>query len=74
MYPRIAELRQDSDLSQETMGKILNCSQRVISDYERGVMDVPTAILIGLAEHFNVSTDYILGLTDERKPYSRAKR
>lgn len=73
MYRRIAELRKDKDMSQETMGKILNCSQRVLSDYERGVLDIPTAVLIGLAEYFDVSVDYILGLTDVQKPYPRAK-
>ena len=74
MYRRIFELRKDKDLSQETMGKILNCSQRVFSDYERGVLDIPTSVLIELAKYFDVSVDYILGLTDVQKPYPRTKQ
>lgn len=46
------------------MGKILGCSQRVYSNYERGDIDVPTAILIRLADFYNVSTDYLLGRTN----------
>lgn len=50
------------------IAKILNCSQRVYSNYERGVLDIPTEILIKLAKHYDVSTDYILGLSDKMKP------
>ncbi len=46
------------------MGKILGCSQRVYSNYERGDIDVPTAILIRLADFYNVSTDHLLGRTN----------
>ena len=66
MYRRIRDLREDKDLTQAEMGKILSCSQRVYSDYERGELDIPTAILIKLAKFHGVSTDYILELTDEK--------
>lgn len=64
MFSRIRDLREDADLTQKEMAKILNCSQQVYSNYELGQRDIPTSILIALAEYYNVTTDYILGLTD----------
>lgn len=69
MYQRIRDLREDSDLTQTQIAKILNCSQRIYSNYERGDVDIPTQILIKLADFHHTSVDYLLGLTDERKPY-----
>ena len=74
MYQRIRDLREDRDLTQTDMGKILNCSQRIYSNYERGDVDIPTQILIQLAEFHNTSVDYLLNLTDEKHPYSRRKK
>lgn len=68
MYKRIYELREDNDLKQREIAKILNCSQRVYSNYERGDLDIPTDILIKLAKYYDVSTDYILGISDKKKP------
>ena len=67
LYRRMKELREDHDLTQTEVGKILSCSQRVYSDYERGILDVPTDILIGMADYYNVSVDYILGRTDKKE-------
>lgn len=64
MYRRIRDLREDKDLTQTQMGKILSCSQRVYSNYERGDIDIPTAILIKLADFHEVSVDYLLNRTD----------
>lgn len=64
LYKRIRDLREDKDLTQKQMGEILSCSQRVYSNYERGELDIPTEILIKLADFHNVSTDYILERTD----------
>lgn len=64
MYKRIRDLREDRDLTQVKMGEILSCSQRVYSNYERGDIDIPTEILIKLADYYDVSVDYILGRTD----------
>lgn len=64
MYRRIRDLREDNDLTQAQMGKLLSCSQRVYSNYERGDIDIPTAILLKLADHYDVSVDYLLGRTD----------
>lgn len=69
LYRRIRDLREDKDLTQTEMGKILMCSQRVYSNYERGELDIPTEILIKLAKYHNVSVDYILGITDNKQPY-----
>ena len=65
MFHRIRDLREDHDLTQMQMAKILNCSQQVYSNYELGQRDIPTDILIRLALFYRVSTDYILGLTDQ---------
>lgn len=64
LYKRIRDLREDKDLSQREMGEILSCSQRVYSNYERGELDLPTEILIKIADFHKVSTDYILNRTD----------
>lgn len=73
MYETIRNLREDRDLTQKQMGEILNCSQRIYSNYERGDVDIPTSILIKLAEFHNTSVDYLLGLTTEKRPYPRKK-
>ena len=67
MYRRIRDLREDKDLTQARMGDILSCSQRVYSNYERGELDIPTEILIKLADFHGVSTEYILGRTDKKE-------
>lgn len=67
MYKRIRDLREDHDLTQKKLADELNCSQQVYSNYELGQRDIPTDILIKLALYYNVSTDYILGLTQNSK-------
>ena len=69
MYKRIRDLREDKDLSQKEIAKILNMSQTGYSKYEVGTNDIPTKILIKLAKFYNTSVDYLLGLTDNKKPY-----
>lgn len=64
MYQRIRNLREDNDLKQRELAEILNCSQRIYSNYERGDVDLPTEILIKLADYYDVSTDFILGRTN----------
>ena len=73
MYNRIRELRQDNDLTQKQVGEILNMSQTGYNQYEIGKNDIPTKILIKLAEYYNTSVDYLLGITDEKKPYPKKK-
>lgn len=65
-YKRIRDLREDKDMTQKQMGEILSCSQRVYSNYERGDFDIPTEILIKLADFHNVSVDYILNRTSRK--------
>lgn len=67
LYRRIRDLREDSDLTQRELGEILHCSQRVYSNYERGELDIPTEILIRLADFYGVSVDYLLNRTDNRE-------
>jgi transcriptional regulator with XRE-family HTH domain len=67
MYIRIRNLREDADMTQTEIAKILSCSQRVYSNYERGDLDIPTDILIKLANFHDVSVDYILERTDNKK-------
>lgn len=64
VYKRIRDLREDRDLTQKEISKKLNCSQQVYSNYELGQRDIPTDILIKLSMLYNVSVDYILGITD----------
>ena len=67
LYKRIRDLREDKDLTQREMGEILSCSQRVYSNYERGELDIPTEILIKLADFHKVSVDYILNRTNKKE-------
>lgn len=74
MYERIKNLREDKDLFQKDLAKILDITQRNYSYFETGKSDIPTDILIKLADFYNTSIDYILGRTNEIKPYPRTKR
>ncbi|MBQ8077560.1 MAG: helix-turn-helix transcriptional regulator [Eubacterium sp.] len=63
-YKRIRDLREDNDLTQTEVAKYLTMKQPQYHRYEKGVRDIPSDVLISLAKLYNVSTDYILGLTD----------
>lgn len=67
MYRRLRDLREDHDLTQTALAKYLEMSQTGYSKYETGENDVPTEILIKLANFYGVSVDYILGQTDNPK-------
>ena len=67
MYQRLRDLREDKDLKQREIAQYLNCSQRTYSNYELGQRDIPTEVLIKLSQYYSVSTDYILGLTNNPK-------
>ena len=68
-YSRIRDLREDKDLNQTELAKILGMSQTGYSKYETGENDIPTAILIKLARFYGTSIDYILGETSNPKRY-----
>lgn len=68
---RLRDLRQDKDLYQKDIAKILDMSQTGYSQYECETNDIPTEILKKLAKFYNTSIDYILGLTNIKEPYPR---
>lgn len=74
MYRRIRDLREDNDYYQKDLAEYLQCTQVCYSHYEIGKRDIPTDVLIKLARFYHTSTDYLLGLTDEKKPYPKAKQ
>ena len=64
MYGRIRELREDRDITQKQIAQVLGMSQTGYSKYETGENDIPTHVLIKLADYYGVSVDYLLGRTD----------
>lgn len=73
-FERLAELRKDRGLKQSEIAILLNMSTRNYSHIETGDYDIPTEVLIKLCIFFNVSADYMLGLTDERLAYSNQNK
>jgi len=73
MYRRIRDMREDADLFQKDIAQYLQCTQVCYSQYELGKRDIPTDVLIKLAAFYDTSTDYLLGVTDVKKPYPRAR-
>lgn len=69
MYERIRNLREDKDLNQTQIAKMLGMSQTGYSKYETGENDIPTITLIKLAKFYNTSIDYLLGQTDCKERY-----
>lgn len=70
-YQRLRDLREDHDMTQFQIAEFLGMKQPQYSRYERGIRDIPTDILIRLAQLYNTSTDYILGLTNNIAPYDK---
>ena len=70
-YPRVKDLREDRNLTQKEIAEYLQMKQPQYSRYERGLRDIPTDVLIRLAQFYNTSTDYILGLTNDFSPYNK---
>lgn len=66
-FQRLRDLREDADLNQTQVAKMLFTSQTVYSRYERGVLTIPVEHLLILADFYGVSTDYILGRTNNKK-------
>lgn len=74
MYERIRNLREDRDLRQKDVAEVLHCSQVAYSRYELGTRDIPTEVLITLAQFYETSVDFLLGLTDVQKPYPKTSK
>lgn len=70
---RLRDLREDSDLKQRDLAAVLNCSQACYSRYELGNREIPMELLCQLADYYCTSVDYILGRTDEIKPYPKSR-
>lgn len=68
---RIRDLRQDNELTQEQVSKILHVCQRTYSDYETGTTRIPVDSLIRLAEYYDIDMNYICGLTNKKSPFPR---
>jgi DNA-binding XRE family transcriptional regulator len=69
LYPRIRDLREDHDMKQREVAAFLNCSQQVYSNYELGQRDIPTDVLIKLSSLYQVSVDFLLGITNNPRRY-----
>lgn len=63
---RLKDLREDLDIKQKDLAEYLHIKQNTYSQYENGQRQLPIEILIALAKYYNVSTDYILGITDKK--------
>lgn len=74
MYRRIRDLREDADLFQKDLAAYLQCTQVSYSHYELGKRDIPTDVLVKLAQFYHTSTDYLLGLTDVKAPYPKSSK
>ena len=72
-YHRIRDLRSDNNYSQTFVAKHLQIAQNTLSQYETGERNVPNEVLIQLASFYGTSVDYLLGLTDDPKPYPRKR-
>ena len=64
-FRRLRELRLKNELTQRDVADILNCTQSCYSQYERGLRDIPTSVLIALADFYRTSADYLLGRTSQ---------
>ena len=70
-FQRLEDLRLDADKTQEEIATVLNCKREVYRRYEKGIFEIPVWALMKLAEYYDTSTDYILGLSNERYPLKR---
>jgi len=69
MRLKIRDVREDHDLTQQQVAQYLMCDQSLYSKYERGERDVPLNVMIKLARFYKTSIDYLVGLTENKKPY-----
>ena len=72
MKLRIRDMREDRDLTQQQNADYLRCDQSLYSKYERGERDIPLHLIEKLASFYNTSVDYLIGRTNEKRPYRRA--
>lgn len=72
-FQRIEDLRVDNDKTQTEIAKYLGCQREVYRRYEKGTRQIPVDLLIELSTLYEVSIDYMVGITDTKKPYPRKK-
>lgn len=70
---RLKDLREDRDIAQKDIAALLNIRQNTYSQYENGQRQIPIDALIALSRFYNTSVDYILEITDEKKPYPKKR-
>jgi len=68
---RLRDLREDKDMKQKELAEYLQIHQTTYSDYELGKLNIPVPVLHALADYYETSVDYLLGLTSEKKPYRK---
>lgn len=73
-YQRVRDLREDGNFSQKNVALYLNIKQNTYSRYETNERNMPLEIIDKLADYYNTSVDYLMGRTDERKPYPKAEK
>lgn len=70
-FQRIENLRLDNDKTQQEIADVLHCNREVYRRYEKGIREIPVWALLTLADYYNTSTDYLLGRTSRREPFSK---
>lgn len=65
-FQRLEDLRVDADKTQEEIAEILNCKREVYRRYEKGIYEIPVWAVIKLAQYYKTTTDYLLGLSDQK--------
>lgn len=74
IYERIRNLREDKDITQAQLGAAINVTQRNYSYYEKGERMIPPEVLGRIADFYGTSVDYLMGRTDKKQAYPKAKR
>ena len=71
VFPRLEDLRHDKDKTQQEIADLLHCNREVYRRYEKGTREIPISMAIYLAKYYDVSMDYLLGLTREKRPFPK---
>ncbi len=72
IFERIRNLREDNDIKQKQIAEYLHVSQNTYSQYENGIISLSAENAVRLAKFYHTSTDYLLGLTDQKSPYPKS--
>ncbi len=72
-YERIKHLREDHDKTQQELANFLSLTRSAYSNYENNIREIPVEVLSGIADFYHTSIDYLIGRTDEKRPYPPKK-